>query len=1068
MFEEKYQQLNKAQKQAVDKIDGPLMVVAGPGTGKTQLLSMRVANILRQTDMLPSNVLCLTFTDAASTNMTERMASMMGGEAYKVPVFTFHAFCQHVMDRYPEYFWNGAAFSAADELTQTEVLASILRHLPHSNDLSKFYNDEFIYLGAITSAISDIKRAGVLSKDLRKIVDQNAHFIHFSNQFLNHLFPNPTPRSKDGINTYLKHFKHAHWELGRYVELAKPDITLTLSHTVLAAMSAAIQATEAEEKPTTKHLTTFKKQFIEATPDGGQTLIDGRQGERIKQLADVYEKYLGEMEKRKLYDFDDMILQVLTVLKEHRELRQNLQEQYQYILVDEFQDTNGAQMQILQLLTDYDDTPNIMAVGDFKQAIYRFQGAEVANIERFAKRYGDKLTVIELTENYRSSGKILEAATVAIKDVLRHNFFANMSHELVARNTEVTTVAQVTAPDLPSELAWVASKIAELKEAGAELSGIAVIAKKHKHLAELVPYLNEKSLPIQYEKEQDVLNSPPVEQLVLLARVCVHISRQELDIANTFVPRILAHPAWGLSAEEIWHIAIDAQYKNWLSIMLEQDLNLANIASKIMNLAKDAENTTLEESLDALFEPYREYFFSAEKLEQDPEAYLGYLSDLSALRQLTRDYKGKDNLKLTDLIDLLEAYKKAGKDITSTRQYLSGERVQLMSAHKAKGLEFNIVFIINGTNDVWAKGFGAKNKIRFPSNMPFSTDDSDDEQARLFYVAMTRARNQLYITTHKFNSKCKELLPCSYLTDANIERITLPPNSTTEQITNLRTSWQTRIVSADATLKNLLAPTLASYQLSATHLNSFVDLEYAGPQSFLLNTLLHFPYAVSANASYGTAIHNTIKQIHLALNAKKKKPSANEVAKIFEAELSKAHLNEADFKYLLKKGKDDLTVFVNQFEFKPEQVSERDFRTDNITWQGTRLTGTVDMLVKDTEKKTVTIYDYKTGKPFADWERNSKLHKYEQQLMFYKLLVENSAEFTGYTVEKGVLQFVEPVDGKIVSLETDYPANDMHAFKSLVRAVWKCIQDLDLPDTSAYGEGLGGTLDFERFLVKGY
>ena len=1068
MFEEKYKQLNSAQKKAVDKIDGPLMVVAGPGTGKTQLLSMRVANILRQTDMLASNILCLTFTDAASTNMTERMTSMMGGEAYKVPVFTFHAFCQHVMDHHPEYFWDGRTFSAADELTQAEVLTDILRGLPHSNDLSKFWGDEFIYLKAVTGAVSDIKRAGLMPKDLHRIVDQNSHFIHYSKQFISRLFPNPTPRKQEDIKQYLKHFKHAQWELKRYVELAKPDPVLPLSHIVIAAMQAAIDATENDTKLSTKHLTTFKKQFVEASSDGGHVLIDSRRGERIKDLADVYDKYLQEMAKRKLFDFDDMILQVSQALKDHRELKQDLQEQYQYILVDEFQDTNGAQMQILQYLTDHDSAPNIMAVGDFKQAIYRFQGAEVANIERFAKRHGEQLTVIELAENYRSTGKILKAATVAIKDVLKRNFFTDMTHELRANNTSPTTVSEVTAPDLPSELAWVASKISELQESGAELSRIAVIAKKHKHLAELVPYLNQRAVPLQYEKEQDVLSSPPVEQLVLLARACAHINKQELAEANQLVPQILSHPAWGLSAEDIWHIALDSQYKNWLGVMLEQDLKLANIAGKIMELAKDAGNAALEESLDALFEPYREYFFSDEKLEQDPEKYLGYLSDLAALRQLTRGYKGKDNLKLVDFIDLLNAYQKAGQNITSIRQYLSGERVQLMTAHKAKGLEFDTVFIINGTNDVWAKGFSAKNKIRFPSNMPFAADDSEDEHARLFYVAMTRARNQLFITTHQFNDRAKELLPCQYLTDADLERIKLAPSTAAEQITNLRTGWQMPLTAASNTLKDLLTPVLANYQLSATHLNSFVDLEYAGPQSFLLNTLLKFPSAKIAGASYGTAVHGTIKQIHLNLSAHHKKTSTAEAIKIFEAELQKERLNDTDHKYFLQKGKDDLAVFVKQFEFKPEQIAERNFRADGIIWQGVRLTGTVDMLVKDPEKKTITIYDYKTGKPYADWERNSKLHKYAQQLMFYKLLVESSNEFAGYSVDRGVLQFVEPVEGKIVDLETDYPDDDMHNFKSLVRAVWERIEQLDLPDTSTYVNSLAGTIDFERFLTKGY
>ncbi|MDR0591563.1 MAG: ATP-dependent helicase [Candidatus Nomurabacteria bacterium] len=1069
MFEEKYRQLNDAQKAAVDKVDGPLMVVAGPGTGKTQLLSMRVANILRQTDMHPGNILCLTFTDAASTNMTERMANgLFGADAYKVPVFTFHAFCQHVIDRYPEYFFNGAIYHAADEITQAEIVADILRKLPHTNRLSSFYGDEFLYLNAAINAISDIKRAGLVPKDVEKVLAQNEHFIRFANQFLTHFFVPVAPRKQQDIQKYLKHFKQAQHELKRYVELARPDPVPPLSHIIITAMQHAIDETERAQVLTTKFITDFRKRFLEKDARGKHVLIDSRRSERTSELVEVYNKYLDEMGKRKLFDFDDMILRVVLALKLFPQLKFNLQEQFQYILVDEFQDTNDAQMQILRHLTDYDKAPNIMVVGDFKQAIYRFQGAEVANIEKFAKQFGDELTTIELEENYRSTDKILRVADKVISQSGKQVFFDQFKQKLHANSNDPTTVEEVLAQDWSSELSWVAGKIAGLLEAGAKPEEIAVIAKKHKHLADLVPFLQQKGVSVQYDREQDTLSSPPVEQLLLMARACVFIARQEFAKANELIPRILAHPAWGISSKELWQLSIEAQYQNWLTTMLDQDIKLADISAQIIALAKDTQNTTFEESLDLVFEPYKKYYFSPEKLEEDPETYLDFLSDLTTIRQLAREYKGKENLKLADFIDLVDTYKKVGREIKTVRRYRSGSRVQLLSAHGAKGLEFDTVFIINGTRDVWCKGFGGgRNNIKFPSNMPLSTDDSEDEQVRLLYVAITRARNNLFISTHKFNESCKEVLPCSYITGANIKRVELPLGSTCSLIEDTKTRWYTSLTKVDSDLKDILSSTLDSYRLSATHLNTFIDLEYGGPEAFLMNILLKFPSAKWANASYGTAVHSTIKQIHTEYATKKRLRSISEVLKDFETELKKEHLGDIDFKYYLKKGHDSLKVFVKQFKFEPEQIAERSFKTDNVVWQGVRLSGTVDMLVKNEKLKTITIYDYKTGKPYANWEKNGKLHKYSQQLMFYKLLVENSSEFAGYTVDRGVLQFVEPLDGQIVNLETDYSDEEaLERFGYLVKAVWRDIQALNLPDTSTYTKDMFGTMNFENFLIR--
>ncbi|OYW84938.1 hypothetical protein B7Z17_03205 [Candidatus Saccharibacteria bacterium 32-49-10] len=187
-FDSIYRQLNDNQREAVDTIDGPLLVIAGPGTGKTQLVSARVANILQKTDALASNILCLTFTDSAATNMRERLATMLGPEAYKVAIHTFHSFGTEVINRHGEYFYHGAHFRPADELAVHEIMTSILEKLPHKNPLASTMNGQFTYQSSAISAISELKRAGLTPDELRQILKKNDAFTAWATPKIQEVF----------------------------------------------------------------------------------------------------------------------------------------------------------------------------------------------------------------------------------------------------------------------------------------------------------------------------------------------------------------------------------------------------------------------------------------------------------------------------------------------------------------------------------------------------------------------------------------------------------------------------------------------------------------------------------------------------------------------------------------------------------------------------------------------------------------------------------------------------------------------------------------------------------------
>ena len=172
-FETRYSHLNTAQKQAVNTIEGPLLVVAGPGTGKTELLSMRVANILRRTDTLPENILCLTFTDSGASAMQARLADIIGPTAYRVAIQTFHSFGADTINHNSEYFYNGANFTAADDLATHSFLTQIFDLLDYSNPLASKMNGEYTHLRDASAVIGELKKAGLSSEELLEIIRSN-------------------------------------------------------------------------------------------------------------------------------------------------------------------------------------------------------------------------------------------------------------------------------------------------------------------------------------------------------------------------------------------------------------------------------------------------------------------------------------------------------------------------------------------------------------------------------------------------------------------------------------------------------------------------------------------------------------------------------------------------------------------------------------------------------------------------------------------------------------------------------------------------------------------------------
>jgi DNA helicase-2/ATP-dependent DNA helicase PcrA len=1137
-FLKRYKALNAAQREAVDAIDGPVMVVAGPGTGKTELLSVRVANILTKTDALPQNILCLTFTDSAATNMRERLAGLIGSEAYKVAIHTFHSFGTEIINSQADYFYHGAHFRPADELSSYEIMSDLLEKLPHGNPLASTMNGEFTHLRDIQSTISDLKKSGLTPDELGKILDHNDEFCQWVTPRLAAAFADRlSKKSFPKLQQLVSDISGCQAEALDLIGY-KP-----LWRLILDSLSDALETAEAESS--TKPLSAWKKLYLTKDAHDQPILRDQTVSTKLRAVMQVYYDYLVAMQAAELYDYDDMILRVVHAMEVFAELRYDLQETYQYILVDEFQDTNDAQMRLIWNLTNNETSegrPNLMVVGDDDQAIYRFQGATMSNIIDFTSRYRD-VQVVALRDNYRSAADILTLARSVIvqgeerletrlgidKSLIPHHTTqlsgvmspegqlafpakpeqepsASTSARAVALSGDVSPLSFTTYASEHEARHRLAARIADDYRADSSRSR-AIIARNHRQLVMLLPHLQATGVPLRYERQQDVLESEPVVQLELVSRIVHAIASQQFDIANELTPELLAHPAWQISARDIWDLSLTAHHKKqfWLEIMLDRPGRLQQIAEWLIVASHYSLVEPLEFMCDHLFgindaqradtphdesttedtappqedfvSPYRAYFFAAGSLDTQPGAYLAYLAALQTIRSRLREFRSDRVITLQDFVEFLDLHHDMGLSIQGRGDVEQDtSAIVLLSAHKAKGLEFDDVYVTDATESIWGASARSRSRlIRFPTNLPLApVGDSDDERLRLLYVALTRARDTLTLIAARTSDNGKTIMPVGSIPGEILTPTEHEELPTASLITAVEHDWRAPLLDIPtATKDQLLRPLLERYKLSATHLNNFLDVSHGGPQLFLLHNLLRFPQAMSPSAAYGSAIHTVLQRAHAHLSSTGSRRPIEDILHDFDKTLRQFQLSDLEYGKQLQRGSDVLSAFLTQRydSFTPTQLVERSFATESVLVGDALITGAIDLIDIDTDEKTIYITDYKTGKAVRSWQGKTeyekiKLHHYEQQLMMYKLLIENSRQFAGYTVTGGRIEFVEP-DGRgdIVLLDYTYDEAALAEFRQLVVAVWRRIMALDFDISADYPLDYHGILAFERDLL---
>ena len=836
--------LNAKQKQAVEYLEGPLLVLAGPGTGKTQLLSEKVAYILKNTDTNPENILCLTFTENAASNMRERLKSIVGNEGLKVKIGTYHAFGTDILAEYSNYAedYERRLDAAIDEVTQFKIVKQIQAGLP-GNDILRKDNVKDI-IGVISAA----KSAGLSHEHLAVIAEQNMADSKVLSETISPLLNNVVPRNFEESykNAYLPIYKLLNKYSNSNIIIKNIERTIN----VLARdLRTAIHDAESSEK--IKPLSTWKDTYFEKDGKGDYRLRDRIANLKLASIAKVMQAYDEYLKQEGLYDFDDMIEEAARVLAEDAGFKATLSERYQFIMLDEFQDTNPSQFRIIKELTDYEQ-PLIMAVGDDDQAIYEFQGALSTNLVDFQNYYGAE--VIPLTENYRSTQEILDFSREIINQA--PDRFADKELTAHQKDPSKSQIYRYEFLSSDMEYGFVAEEIARLVASGVRQDEIAVISYKTKYFMPLLPYLKAKpGINIAYEKRDNLLEDEQIHQILTIARYVWELANERNE--NTSIVEILSYPFFGLPMLEVVRL-VGAARRDKKSVFdyisASENSEITGVAKFMAGLVAKSFNEPLEIWLDYLIgavelDGYQSPFLKYYTGKGEYETFLLY-QKLAALRGKLRKHFGDKPLRLADLIAMIKDYEEAEMPLITTSPYKdTDEAVQVLSAHKAKGLEFQYVFIISADHTAWGKGKGNNSLLTLPKNLTHirHTGITDGERLRVLYVALTRAKETIYITNSlkDFNGKSPERLEYleEYVEGETVVSEFLPDKKVrtmyematpADAAANLR-NWLRPYARLTPDMRAIYQERVDNYKMSASSLTSFIDIVYAGPQEFFKN-----------------------------------------------------------------------------------------------------------------------------------------------------------------------------------------------------------------------------------------
>lgn len=906
--------LNSAQKQAVEYTAGPLLIIAGAGTGKTTVITQKFFYLISQKLAQPEEILALTFTEKAAQEMEERVDKLLASGYLELQVSTFHAFCEKLLKNYGLDIGLGNDF---------KILTGIDAWLLVRENLDKFDLDYYRPLG------------------------------------------NPTRH----IHELIKHFSKCKDELitpKEYLEYAKE---------------------------------------IKLNSDSVEFESHEKDAFRIIEIANAYHTYNQLLLDNNSLDFGDLIFYAYKLFTERKNILKILQNRYKFILVDEFQDVNWAQYQLIRLLAN----EGLTVVGDDDQSIYAFRGASVSNILRFKEDYPDAEEIV-LTENYRSGQKILDMAYKLIQnnnpDRLEAKLKINKKLKSIINDQETESFEYKNCSNLNEEVNYVINKISMIYEKeSADWDDFAILVRANSQADAFIEGLELAGIPYEFLASSGLFRQPAVLDALNYLKAITNYHE------SSAVFRILSMKFLNISEQDLHNLI---HFANRKSISLYETLKRLGeagvseegrkILEKIFGLInKGAELSQISKPSVVI-----QHFL------QD-SGYVNYLlkGEKDGNRELIRQI-----YQLREFVDILKAYElsnpaasvyawvehykyllEAGDEGKMPCPNKTPGSVNILTVHSAKGLEFKYVFMVNLVEERFPTR-RRNEAIEIPLELVKEKlpegDSHYQEERRLFYVGITRAKNKLFLTSADDYGGARKRKISRFLVDSGFE-------AEKKDKTDSKTA-ETLM----PRLQKEKTEKIVKYESSKTYSFSQLHAYEKCPYQYKLAYNLKIPVKGNANFSFGMSLHNTLQKFYARMkelnsvsqtglfddvqpddlqSGKIKAPSYDELLDIYE----KSWISDW---YESKKQREDYFVKGREI-LKSFYASEADNWTMPLAlecWFKIKvgdylINGRMDRIDRSADGG-LEIIDYKTGKSKEKLSEEDK-----EQLLIYQLAVNGLSEF---------------------------------------------------------------------------
>ncbi len=924
-FRDAYAKLNPAQKTAVDSIDGPVMVVAGPGTGKTQVLSLRIANIISSdAQVKPGEVLCLTFTNAGVRAMRERLLALIGSTASEVYISTFHRFAIGIIEKYfsligfetkPELLSDTEAVALVDEILQ----AGEWQHIRPRSDAARYFGD-------LKSLVSLLKRESLSPEQFLEAVELDIARIS----------DDPANISSRGAR--------------------KGELKM-------------------------------------------EALKDIEALERTREVVRFYEAYEAAKQDRALMDYDDALAYAVRLAEISEEVRADLREAYQYVLVDEHQDSSGVQNAFLRAVWSSTEKPNIFVVGDDRQLIYGFAGSSLAHFTDFRGMFG-AAKEITLTENYRSTQTVLDAADTLLESTIAKGKLHANSH---APETKLRVLECGYPRD---EILLAAKDIAEKLAAGAAPEDCAILVPKNYQVRSAVAVLRDQGIPVAASGTVSFFSSPETKTV----RDILHAVHDPYDAVA--LSALMLDPAVGIPPLAA-HRFLREQGARKLSLEALAAYGGSRLptdpVARLGVILSDLLTASGTLGLHGLMQAIGEKLFFAEPREH--ETLIRQVEVIRTFMHLAEaQLERHPHLSLGDFLlylDRLEAY---GHELPLA--VFSADRgVRVLTLHGSKGLEFAHVYIAHLDDASLMRG--KRLGFTLPESLETLVEKKDETVARReLYVAITRAKETCTLSYPRRAYAGGELEPARILADlpeALVERRTLAETEAALLADDPMIFVSRAEPVASASKEELAAVVAEEYprvNVSVTLLNNFFEC----PWKWYFRNLLQLPEPKTESLLLGSAVHAGIEYMIKSRDARPHDATLRDaIAREYVRDETLSERIFRDAKKILASFAETHLPHISEDAVSERSVSYKDAKLPHLT-----LYGKIDLTERE-EDRVVAVTDFKTGspkgksvieKPEGEEGRMSGLLR---QLAMYSYIIEGAEK--GTEVRASKLLFIEAKPG---------------------------------------------------------